>query len=103
MTPEKAVKNSVVKILKKFGAYYFFPATGGYGTSGVPDIVVCYRGRFIGIECKAGKNMPTALQEKNLNEISNAGGVSIVVNEARVHLINEMLCIIDLQESGKGD
>ena len=99
MTPEGKVKKKVIDILKKFGAYYFFPSTNGFGTSGVPDVVVCYRGRFIGIECKAGKNMPTALQEKNLNSISNAGGVSIVVNEDRVHLIHEILCMIDLQES----
>ena len=37
MTPEKKVKQTVVKILKEIGAYYFFPATGGYGRNGVPD------------------------------------------------------------------
>ena len=99
MTPEGKVKQSVVKILKSFGAYYFFPATGGYGKSGVVDIVACYRGRFIGIECKAGKNTPTALQEKNLNEISNAGGVSVVINENNINIVNELLCMIDLQDS----
>ena len=81
MTPEAKVKKIVVKQLKELGAYYFFPATGGYGKSGVPDIVGCYRGRFFGIECKAGKNKPTALQEKNLTDISIAGGISMVVNE----------------------
>ena len=25
------------------------PATGGYGASGVPDIIVSYRGKFIGL------------------------------------------------------
>jgi len=40
-TPEKKVKEKVVKYLKEYGKdiYYFFPATGGYGRSGVPDIV----------------------------------------------------------------
>ena len=46
MTPEKKVKNQVVSILKAHGAYYFYPVTGGYGASGVPDIVGCYKGRF---------------------------------------------------------
>jgi hypothetical protein len=41
MTPEKKVKQKVAKLLKEAGAYYFFPATGGYGRSGVPDIVGC--------------------------------------------------------------
>ena len=56
MTPEKKVKNKVVAILKEHKAYYFYPITGGYGRSGVPDIVGCYRGIFFGIECKAKGN-----------------------------------------------
>ena len=35
-TPEKKVKDKVVKILKYYGVYYFFPATYGMGRSGVP-------------------------------------------------------------------
>ena len=58
LTPEKKVKNKVVKLLKEYAAYYFFPATYGFGRSGVPDIIVCYRGHFIGVECKAGANTP---------------------------------------------
>lgn len=83
-TPESKVKRKVNKALKEIGAYYFYPATGGYGRSGVPDVVACYRGRFFGIECKAGGNKPTALQEKNLSEILETGGFSIVVNEDNV-------------------
>ena len=50
-TPEKKVKNKVVALLKQYGAYYFYPVTGGYGMSGVPDIVACYNGFFIGKMC----------------------------------------------------
>ena len=77
MTPEAKVKKKVVAQLKDLGAYYFYPVTGGYGRSGVPDIVGCYDGKFFGIECKAGKNKPTPLQEKNLKEIRTAGGIDL--------------------------
>jgi len=87
MTPEAKVKKQVTAILKKHGAYYFYPVTGGYGRSGVPDIVACWRGQFIGIECKAGKNTTTALQEKNLREIRDSGGLTVVVNE---HTVQEL-------------
>jgi len=70
-----------VEQLKVLGCYYFYPVTGGYGKSGVPDIVGVYQGRFFGIECKAGNNKPTPLQQKNLREIEEAGGLAIVVNE----------------------
>lgn len=82
MTPEAKVKRKVTEQLKLIGAYYFFPATGGYGKSGVPDIVGCYNGKFFGIECKAGKNTPTALQQKNLDDIAAVGGIAVVINES---------------------
>ena len=84
MTPEAKVKAKVRKILADMGAYQFMPATHGYGKSGVPDIVGCYKGVFFAIECKAGKGKTTALQERELNLIRSAGGVSFVVNEENI-------------------
>lgn len=81
-TPEKRVKTKVESVLKAEGVYYFFPATHGYGRSGVPDIVACVNGRFLAIECKAGTNKPTALQVREIENIRKAGGVAIVANEA---------------------
>lgn len=81
---EKWVKNKCVSVLKKIGAYYFYPVASGYMRSGVPDIVACWNGMFIGIECKANKNTPTTLQLKNLAEIATAGGLSLTINENNV-------------------
>ena len=83
-TPEVKVKKKVVAILKELRAYYFYPVTGGYGGSGVPDIVGCYHGKFFGIECKAGKGKLTALQAKNLDSIGAMGGIALVVNENNI-------------------
>ena len=91
MTPEAKVKKKVVSYLKQMGAYYFYPVTGGYGRSGVPDIVGCWEGLFFGIECKAGKNKPTPLQQKNLDEIAKAGGINLIVNEDNMNNIIEIL------------
>ncbi len=91
MTPEKKVKNKVVAILKEHKAYYFYPMTGGYGRSGVPDIVGCYRGIFFGIECKAKGNKPTALQNKNLSDIMSAGGMAMIINENNISDVEYML------------
>ena len=91
MTPEKKVKDKVVAILKAYGAYYFYPVTSGYGASGVPDIVGCHKEKFFAIECKAGKNIPTALQERNMQKIRESGGVAIVVNEDNIKDVELML------------
>ena len=84
MTPEAKVKNKVKKILDSLGCYHFSPQTGGYGKSGVPDIIACYKGRFIAIECKAGKGVLTALQKYNIDQIISNQGLAIVINEGNI-------------------
>jgi Holliday junction resolvase len=90
-TPESKVKSAVVKILKDHGVYYFFPATHGYGRSGVPDIICCYNSLFMGIECKACKGKTTTLQEKELSKIRDAGGITFVVNEETIEELKQYL------------
>ena len=91
-TPERAVKDKVVTQLKALGAYYFYPVTGGFGASGVPDIIVCYKGRFFGLECKANGNKPTPLQQLNIDKINDAGGIALVIDE---HNMNEVKTILE--------
>ena len=67
---------------------------GGYGEAGIPDIVVCYRGYFIAVECKAGKGKTTALQDKNLKQIRDAEGIAIVVNEENLQELQDILNVI---------
>ena len=90
-TPESKVKAAVVKILKVNNVYYFFPATHGYGRSGVPDIVSCIRGRFVAIECKAGGNKPTALQEREIDSIRRSHGVAMVIHENNIDLVETII------------
>jgi Holliday junction resolvase len=91
LTPERKVKNKVVALLKAKGAYYFFPTTYGMGRSGVPDVVCCFKGRFLGIECKAGTNKPTELQKRELAAIEAAGGVAVVINESNIQELERIL------------
>lgn len=81
MTPEGKVKARGVEIFKKYGAYHFFPAQNGYGRAGVPDAIVCYKGKFLAVEFKAGYNKTTALQEREMMLIHKAGGSAMVVRE----------------------
>lgn len=90
-TPEKKVKDKVVAVLKDEGVYYFFPATHGFGRSGVPDIVCCINGKFLAVECKAGTNKPTALQVREIEAIRKCNGVAIVVNEANWDMVRDLI------------
>lgn len=90
-TPEAAVKAAVRKVLDRLGIYHFMPPGMGLGRSGIPDIIGCKNGKFIAIECKAGKGKPTALQERELIAICNAGGFTFVVNETCLDELEERL------------
>jgi Holliday junction resolvase len=94
MTPEAKVKKKVITILKEHGAFYFTPVTGGFGHSGIPDIVACFNGKFIGIECKAGDKKPTALQNKVLEDIRSARGFALVVNESNLQDVVDVINFI---------
>lgn len=103
-TPERRVKSEVVKILKEYGAYYTYVMSMGFASSGAPDILVCYKGRFIGIECKAGKNTPSALQRRHLENISKAGGFALVINEDNLDEVRWTLAKIDGDDAfGRGE
>jgi len=91
LTPERKVKDRCVEILKEHAAYYFFPASNGLGRAGIPDIIVCAHGYFVAIECKAGKGKTTALQDRELQRIRNAGGVALVINEHNMEELENVL------------
>lgn len=101
MTPEAKVKARVVKLLKAHNIYYFFPATHGFGRSGVPDIICCYNSLFMGIECKAGNNKPTALQDKELRKIREAGGATFVINEENINDLAHWITDEDFDMDGR--
>jgi len=90
-TPEAKVKEKIKKILKEHGVYYAMPMGTGYGNSGVPDFLCCVNGKFLAIEAKAGKGIPTALQEKNLRDIKVAGGIALVINETNIEELKTWL------------
>ena len=90
-TPESKVKKQCIALLKAHNAYHFFPVASGYGRVGIPDIIVCHRGEFLGIECKAGNNKPTALQEAEMQKIRDAGGSTLVINEDNINQLQEWL------------
>ena len=91
MANEKKVKEKVKKILKKLDCYYCMPATGGYGASGVPDIIGCFKGRFLAIECKSDGNKPTELQKKHLSDISKAKGQALVIDETNIDMLESYI------------
>jgi Holliday junction resolvase len=91
-TPEWKVKKAVRLMLDKLGVYHFMPPANGFGRAGIPDIVGCMDGHFIAIECKAGKGKTTALQDRELNAVLNAGGTVFI---AREHNLDDLKLLLE--------
>ena len=104
MTPEAKVKAAVCKRLDAFGAYYFKPTTGGYGVSGLFDIVAVVHGRFIGIETKATcKQQPTGLQSRNAKLARTAGAATLLIHEGNIDKLESLLRRVINDESTRID
>lgn len=92
---EKSIENNIKSYLKSKGAYYFKHHGNQYSQVGVPDIIACYRGYFIGIEVKNESGKTSPLQEVNLKMINDAGGYGIVARSVKdVELVIEGINLI---------
>ena len=94
MTPETKVKDKIKTILKELKCYYFMPSANGYGRSGIPDFIGCLNGAFFAIETKAGKGTTTALQDREIQRIKDAGGIALVINEENIDTLKRTLLLM---------
>ena len=80
MAAEKNFENKIKGFLKDHGCW-FLKYWGGaaYTKSGIPDLLVCCNGYFLGIEVKAPNGKPSPLQIHNLKKIDEAGGFAILL------------------------
>ena len=96
MAAEKNFENKIKGFLKDHGCW-FLKYWGGaaYTKSGIPDILVCCDGFFLGIEVKAPHGKPSELQLYNLRKIDEAGGFGILLYPKDFDLFkNFMDCIL---------
>jgi len=79
MATEKNIENKIKSYLRdELGAYVVKYHGSKFSQAGVPDILVCHMGRFIGIEVKAPGEQPTELQKWNIKRINETGGMAFV-------------------------
>lgn len=77
-TPEAKLKADIKAYLKTLPNIFFHSIPGGaYGKVGAPDIVVCYKGRYIGIEAKTYEGRFSDWQKTRKAQIENAMGTCI--------------------------
>lgn len=76
---ETAIKDKIMKHLKGLPQCYAVKIWGNHTTIGQPDILACYRGRFLALEVKRPGEQPTEIQRATLQKWADAGAVAGVV------------------------
>lgn len=96
LTPEGKVKAKVRAWLKERGIWHFLPVSNGMGVHGIPDILCCWNGKFVALECKAaGKRKNTSeLQDRQIMAIHKSGGIAVVVDD--VSQLDELLWMLSI-------
>ena len=94
---EQDYQRKIVKYLESRGAYVVKVISAS--KKGVPDVISCYKGKFIAIEVKTPTTMKNTskLQEYNLAQIDKANGFSIVAYDTE--LLKAILDSIDTIEA----
>lgn len=95
MGKEKQFEQKVRKFLDEKGAYHVKYFGCAFSQAGVPDLLCCYKGRFLGIELKADKGIPSALQLRNIDKIKEAGGYGIILYPKQFDDFKELIEEID--------
>ena len=75
---EKKIENQIKEYLHEIGAYFFKHHGSRYSQVGIPDLIACWKGRFVGIEVKTKKGELSELQRRNIMAIGMTGGIGIV-------------------------
>lgn len=90
---EKFLVNKVIDLIISRGGFAVKIWGNPTQEKGIPDVLACYRGQFLGLETKRPGNEPSPYQAYQLGRIARAGGVALTIHT--VEQVEELLNRID--------
>lgn len=97
MAAEKNFENKIKKYLEENGGWFVKYFANRNTKSGIPDILACINGVFVGVEVKAENGKPSPLQLWHQQKIREAGGISIILYPDQ---FDEFVRLIDALKHG---
>lgn len=89
---ESSVQSKILHLVRSRGGYIVKVITAS--KAGTPDLIACYKGSFIAIECKRPGKDGSRLQYHAADKIRAAGGVCLFADDPKT--VKRMLDAIDL-------
>lgn len=96
MAAEKNFENKIKQYLKEQGWWHVKFFANAYTKTGVPDILACVNGYFVGIEVKASNGKPSELQIYNRDQIRESDGICIIVYPDQFDMIKELCDLLSV-------
>lgn len=88
---EKQFENQVKAFLKESGCWFLKTWSNGIQREGVPDLLVCCNGYFMGIELKNETGKPSQLQLWNVEQIRKSHGIAIVLYPKQFEMFKDLI------------
>lgn len=79
MASEKEFETEVKEFLNQRGCWYLKTWSNGIQRKGIPDLLICCNGLFLGVELKAMNGKPSDLQKREIKRIRKSNGIGIVL------------------------
>ncbi len=79
MAAEKTFENKIKKYIEEEGGWQVKFFANRMTKNGIPDLLCCVGGYFVGIEVKAQNGRPSELQLYHCRKIREAGGFAFIV------------------------
>lgn len=92
---EKQFEQQVKAFLREQKCWTLKTWSNGIQREGVPDLLVCCNGYFLGIELKTETGKATELQKWNIRKIRDAGGFACVLRPSQFEAFKEMIIRIN--------
>ena len=91
MAQEKNFENKIKQYLKDHNCYFVKYFANRMTKTGVPDILACVNGCFVGIEVKSSQGKPSELQIYNVKKIIESGGFAVIVSPEQFGELKDLI------------
>lgn len=93
---EKYYENKVKEYIKSRGGWFIkYWGGGSFTRPGVPDLLCCYKGRFIAIEMKNKGGRISPAQREEMAQIERAGGIGMFLYPDNINALVAVFEAID--------
>ena len=90
MQPEYRIVQNIKKLIRSRGGWCVKIHGGPYQDAGTPDLLACYKGRFVAIEVKTARGVARPEQKIAQRAITGSGGYSLIT-----HSIGDVADVLD--------